>query len=109
MALSPTEQLAVDEFCRRVRARFGPRVVDLALFGSHARGEAHELSDIDVATVIDGLTGAEAREVAFVAGDMMTEHDVLIAPFVVSAEHMRKLVARERLIAAEIARDRIPL
>ena len=67
------------------------------------------MSDVDIVTVIDGLTSAEARDTAFIAGDMMTEYSVLISPFVVSAEHMRELVTRERLIAAEIARDRIPL
>lgn len=109
MPLTQTEQTALDEFCRQVRARFGARLVDLALFGSRARGEGHEHSDLDVLTVIDGLTSEEAREVAFMAGDMMTEHSVLLSPFVVSREHMRRLVDNERMIVNEIARDRISL
>lgn len=92
-----------------MRARFGTRLRELALFGSRARGEGHEDSDVDVLVVIEGLTGPEAREVAYEAGDVLTRHDVLVSPFVVSAERMAELRARERRIAAEIARDAVPL
>jgi predicted nucleotidyltransferase len=42
------------------------------LFGSRARGEATEDSDVDVLVVIDELTAADAREVDGIVGDILT-------------------------------------
>jgi predicted nucleotidyltransferase len=79
------------------------------MFGSRARGEGNEDSDVDVLVVVDDLTGSEARAVAQDAGDALTEHDVIVSPFVVSTEHIERLRSRERTIAIEIARDMVPL
>src|SRR5690606_38370813 len=62
---------AAREFGRRLRARFGSRVVDLRLFGSTARGEAHEESDVDIAVVLDTVdwdTRAQAIDLATTVG-----------------------------------------
>jgi predicted nucleotidyltransferase len=109
LSLLPSERGALDEFCGHVRSVFGARLRELALFGSRARGEGHEDSDLDVLVVVRDLTGAEARDVGRAAGDALTDHDVILAPFVVSTEHMDRLRSRERTIALEIARDAVPL
>jgi predicted nucleotidyltransferase len=100
---------AIQEFARRVRDAYGPRVRELTLFGSRARGEARDDSDADVLVVIDELTSAEGRHVAGLAGDILPEFDVLVSAFAISTEHAAHLRGRERLIAAEIARDGVPL
>jgi uncharacterized protein len=109
LQLRDRERIALEEYCAALRARFGARLRELALFGSHARGEATDGSDVDVLVVIDAMTGAEGREVAYLAGDALTFHDVLLSPFVVSSERMTELRARERLIAREIERDSVPV
>jgi predicted nucleotidyltransferase len=109
LGLCDRERDALREFCAAVRALFGPRIRELALFGSRARGEGNDESDLDVVVVIDGLTSAEGRSVAHLAGDVLTHHDVLLSPFAVSTAHMTHLRERERLIAREIARDSLPL
>jgi predicted nucleotidyltransferase len=101
------EALAV--FAARARARFGARLRELSLFGSRARGEAREDSDADVLVVVDQLSGAEARELGHLAGDILTEFGLLVSPLALSTEQMQTLRARERLIAADIARDGVPL
>lgn len=109
MTLRSDERAALDEFRTWLSARFSARVHELALFGSRARGEGHEESDVDVLVVVDGLTSSEAREIARFPGDLLTRHDVVVSPFVVSTTRMAELRARERLIAHEIDRDRVPL
>ncbi len=109
MTLLAGEKAALATFSAEVRARFGARLRELALFGSRARGEGDEDSDVDVLVVVDDLTGAEARAVAFAAGDALTDHDVILSPFVVSTEHIEQLRSRERTIAKESERDRVPL
>lgn len=107
--LGPTERRALGTLAAFVRERFGARVRDLRLFGSRARGEGHEDSDLDVLIVIDGLTTAERREVWDRSADMLTADDLLIGGLVVSTAQWHDLVARERRIVGEIERDGVPL
>jgi predicted nucleotidyltransferase len=109
MPLPAAEARAVAELVEHVRTRFGARLRELGLFGSFARGEANEDSDVDVLVVVDDLTFLEGQEVAHFCGDLLTEHDVLVSPFAVSTDHMQHLRSRERQIAREIDRDRVPL
>lgn len=105
--VTPSVHDAVERFAARVRAEFGARVREIVVFGSHARGDATPESDVDVAVVVDDLSGAEGRAIAHVAGDVLTELDVLISTFTVSTARMGELRSRERRIADEIARDGI--
>jgi uncharacterized protein len=109
LALTTAERQAIEELRDTVRERFGGRLRELSLFGSRARGEGDQDSDLDVAIVVDALTGQEGREMGWLAGDLLTKYDVIVSPFAVSTEHMELLRSRERLIAAEIARDGVPL
>ncbi len=89
--------------------RFGARLVAMKLFGSRARGDAHEDSDWDVLVVVEDLTGAEAREIAFFCGDLMTKYDVLVSALALSRDRHEELLGRERRIALEIEREGMPL
>lgn len=109
MTLCADEKAALDALSAWLRARFGARLVELTLFGSRARGEGHEDSDLDVAVVVEGLTSAEGREIAWFCGDLLTAHNVIVSTFAVSRERMEELRRRERLIARDIARDGVPL
>jgi uncharacterized protein len=42
-------------YAKKVKARYPVKMV--ILYGSHAKGTANELSDIDIAVVVDKLTG----------------------------------------------------
>jgi predicted nucleotidyltransferase len=71
--------------------RYGERLVKLILFGSHARGEATEDSDIDVLAVVErlGNKSRELFEVSDVAADISFENDTLINLVLSSAEDYR--------------------
>ena len=45
---------AVEELKRRLESRFGPRLLEVRLFGSYARGEQDDESDVDVLLLFDG-------------------------------------------------------
>jgi predicted nucleotidyltransferase len=67
--------------------RYGERLVKLILFGSHARGEATEDSDIDVLAVVENLTDGprERFEVSAIAADISCGFDTLINLVLTSA------------------------
>lgn len=45
-----------------LRQNFGPRLVYVGLQGSYLRGEATENSDIDIMTVVDGLSVSDLEQ-----------------------------------------------
>ena len=109
MAGPAATRAAVTLFAARVRTLFGSRLARLVLFGSHARGEATESSDIDLLTVVDGLTHADARAIDAIVGDILTEQDVLLSPLVLSATRFDELRARARRLPIEIEREGVPV
>jgi predicted nucleotidyltransferase len=91
-------------------AKFGSRLLEMRLFGSYARGTAHEGSDVDVAVVLDRV-GSHAERVfpMELAGDLSIEHGFLIIPIVVSIDELKFLRAREELLAENLDRDGIAI
>jgi predicted nucleotidyltransferase len=100
-------RFAVATYAKRLSSRFDGRLRFVRLFGSWARHEASEDSDVDVAAVVEGLTRDEWREAVSDAVDVELETGALLSPFVVSGEHFDLLVRRERLIARDILEEGI--
>src|SRR5688572_11009415 len=84
--LSPLIQQALAAYRAALVARFGDRVRRVCLFGSWARGQATELSDVDVAAIIDGLTTEEWKVALAEAADVQLATDVPFSPLVMSSE-----------------------
>jgi predicted nucleotidyltransferase len=101
---------ALDRFSSAVRARFGGRVREMTLFGSHARGEANEDSDVDILVVIDDLTFEETREVIAIAYEIDLSDDWLgLAPLPLATSAAVDMRERERRLMRDIAREGIAL
>ena len=88
---------------------FGPRVVELRLFGSYARGEAHEDSDVDVLVVIDGLTDLEIGAVAGAAVPVIQRTGLALAPLPMPSAHLASLRQQGRVLASALDREGIAL
>jgi predicted nucleotidyltransferase len=60
---------------------YGPRLVRLVLFGSHARGDAEPGSDIDVLVVLRGDVnpGEEIRRTGGIITELSLANDVVIS------------------------------
>ncbi len=85
----------------------------MRLFGSWARGEQHQDSDVDVVIVIDGLTDAEHRGAANEATvslilDEASEGRILpLSTITLSTEHLERMRLRERPLAEDLDREGI--
>jgi len=51
--MTPVERKALDDYVAAVRKHYGPRLVDILVFGSRARGDARPDSDVDLAVILE--------------------------------------------------------
>lgn len=102
---------SLQEFATRVRSTLGAKLVDLRLFGSLARGDAHPDSDIDVLVVVqpDQDRKRLARLVVDIAFDVNLAHGVYLSPRVVTQEILNHPVWRETQFLRALAREGIPI
>ena len=71
----------LDELARGLRDIYGPRLIALYLYGSRARRDAEEDSDIDVAMVLDDCGPADLERERFsrFRADLCMRHGVVIS------------------------------
>jgi len=112
LPLGPRNLVAA--YRRLLDARFGARLVDMRVFGSYARGDAGEESDLDVAVVITALTEAErttaidlALEAFRAVGSVERAQAPLLSPLVWSVDELADRVRAERRIALDILSEGI--
>ena len=74
---------ALEAFAGAVRRLLGARLVELKLFGSHARGDAAPDSDLDVLVLVEQASSALENQVLDLAFDVNLAHDVYISPRVI--------------------------
>ena len=100
----------LDAFLAGLRERFGSRLVSVRLFGSYARGEAHEESDVDCLVLLDHVSTEDDRAITDLAGNLTWQvGGAVISPLVMSVERFAAWKARERRAALEIEREGILL
>jgi uncharacterized protein len=105
LVLSSVETTLLRAFKAELAGRFHERLARVTLFGSRARGEGRDDSDLDVLVAIRGVTRDERREVLDLAADLEMAHELVLSPLVTDADAQRLSAA----LAQEIARDGVPL
>lgn len=95
---------AAEQLKARLVATWGERIRAVRVFGSMARGDAHEDSDLDVLILVDRWEAEIQKGVAFAAFDVYDELDLPygISPLVMSESHFEELRRHERLLAREV-------
>jgi predicted nucleotidyltransferase len=81
----------------------------MVLFGSMARGDYHDESDVDVAIIVRGLTRKLKSQILDEVAKLELEHHMPVSVLVLSDEEFNRLKKRERRIALDIEREGIPL
>lgn len=97
--MSPAVRSALRSLRAALDVRFAGRVRDVRLFGSFARGEATEDSDVDVLVVVDALTDAEIGLVATEGARVAAESALPIAPLPIATERLEHMRRDGRLLA----------
>jgi predicted nucleotidyltransferase len=107
--LAPNELLAVQRFVERLRERYPARIRQTTLFGSKARGDSREWSDIDILVIVDDEDWRFQHAISDVASDLSLEHDVLIGPRVIGEERWARMEQDESSLYRNIAAEGVPL
>ena len=89
--MNPKLKSILDELREALSAHYGERLSKLVLFGSQARGDAEEDSDIDVLVVLKGEVTRQddGDEVLKSIASICLEHDVVIQWIVVPENRYR--------------------
>ena len=79
--MTKTIQPVLAELRRALQAFYGPRLANVVLFGSHARGDAAPESDIDVLVVLKGPVhpGEEILRTSGIVADLSWRVNGLIS------------------------------
>ena len=80
---------AVDEFVERVLDKYSDRIDSIILFGSVARGEAKEESDIDILVIWKGDEAEGWRAMTGLAFDVLLDEEEYISVKVLGLEDLK--------------------
>ncbi|MBI4734615.1 MAG: nucleotidyltransferase domain-containing protein [candidate division NC10 bacterium] len=96
-------------FKRGLAALPGVVVQRVILFGSRARGEGNEGSDLDLAVILSEGEGPYWRQIVDVATELNLEYEyrIRVSPLIVSQAKLMELWDRERAIAQAILAEGI--
>jgi predicted nucleotidyltransferase len=63
-------------------------ILDFRVFGSRARGDGDEFSDLDIFIKVDEINKDIRRQIKDIAWELGFEHSILIAPVIVSRKEI---------------------
>jgi predicted nucleotidyltransferase len=107
--LTEKDQLALKKFKEAVAKALGDELVELTLFGSKARGDAREDSDVDV-LVITNSGNWRLRDVVYrIANNILLDDDVIVSPRVIGKEDYKRLYEKDYPFVKNVIRDGVAI
>jgi len=92
--LTPTEKLALREYLQRLRQAFGSEVLSIKLYGSKARGDHREDSDLDLMVRVGQDNRQAYANMYLIASEIELKYDLILGMMLVGPTHydlMRRL------------------
>ena len=107
--LSRNESVAVEQFLFRIREAYGEKIGRSALFGSKARGDWSEDSDIDILLIVTDSDWKFHKALIEMGSDVSLEYDVLLDVHIMNASHWQYLTDIQAGYYQNITHDSVPL
>jgi predicted nucleotidyltransferase len=105
--LSPNESAALRKLKAALARDF--RLVELRLFGSKARGDSDQESDIDVLVVLEDYDWETRKAVSRLCFDINIEHGVLLVPVLFSRVEFGSDLTKVTPFYQAVAREGVPV
>lgn len=83
----------IKEMVKYYREVYGKDIIDIVLFGSYARGDYNEGSDIDIVAVVEGSRKdlqEKLKKVWGASAELGLENDIIISPTVIPYDEFEK-------------------
>lgn len=109
LRLSPNENMAIKEFLSAIQKAYGEKILRAALFGSKARGDATQYSDIDLLLIVTDDHWKFQKALIEIGSDVGLKYDVLLDLRVISAERWQYMATIQAGLYRNISQDAIPL
>ncbi len=87
----------------------GDNLVKMVLYGSRARGDYDNESDIDIAIIVRKLSRQLKNRIFDIVADAEIKYLITVSILIFTEENFSFLKKRERRIATDIEKDGIPL
>ncbi len=109
LKLSPKENNALRQFKETAERTLGTRLEKILLFGSKARGEDEEESDIDIMVVVRDRDSAIEDMIIDIAYEVNLRFDLYLSPKVITITNLEDTLWRATPFIQSIERDGILL
>ncbi len=95
------------EIARELKQRLSAEVglIDFKVFGSRARGDADEYSDMDVFVELESLDGALKAKISDIVWEVGFRHDMVIVPLIFTRYEIEDSPLRSSAIVKNIAEE----
>jgi uncharacterized protein len=104
--MSERDQHILKTFAARVRQHF-PKA-EVWAFGSRARGDAKEESDLDICVVVEGLRHKDRETIRRIGWEVGFEQDILLCTTIYSKDEFERGPCSESPLVMNIRREGIP-
>lgn len=106
--MSPKLASILAELRHHFEALYGPRLVQMVLYGSQARGDAEPGSDIDVLVVLEGPVDSyeEIKRTSDIVAGLSLRDDVVISRVFVSCE---RFLHEQSPLLINVRREGVPV
>ncbi len=107
--LAPKEKEAIQEFSKRIKKSLRKELLQLFLFGSKARGDFHNDSDIDIYIVVKKRDSRILDKVSKIDVAVWNKFDVFLSPVVFSFHEEKKNLAMHSFFFEAVQKEGIPI
>jgi predicted nucleotidyltransferase len=107
--LTQIERQAATEFVDKVYHHFGDQVTSILLFGSRARGDADEDSDMDLLVVLTDTEPGIVRAIRDLAADVWLKYGIYLSTRVWSQDHWRTIADLQTQFYLNVRKDGVSL
>ncbi|MAU02138.1 MAG: hypothetical protein CL608_33795 [Anaerolineaceae bacterium] len=103
------ERQMAESLVEELIAKFGEQVLAVILFGSRARGDATDESDMDFLIIMSEVDNTIKREIRFLTTEIWLEHGIFLSTSIISNTHWQQLQKLKTALYCNISDDGIIL
>jgi len=92
MSISSVAEMAINEFVEACKEKFGEDLISIVLFGSYARGNFKESSDVDLLVIAKNLPGnvfERDKLIEEIVWNILKRRHIKISPILVEPEEIK--------------------